>query len=310
MGRRIQQSTSTRSQAASARSELGPTTLTSRSMRLPPVRARGRARGRRLHMSKRSQQLANPTGRQENAFTRLRDSSPASPTIATTDDQSNVATRSVTSSTKAQQPDANNTPKPVDYSSLTDKNLKSIFRDRGLQVSGRKADLVQRLEEYDKLFFNPRAPTRRPRARTGGIGGSRIDGNVSVVGPNSDRADAACDRVDVDCCILRPIVVYGLIDGNADRRQPMIPATNNTSCSTATILLFEDRLDRSKSWTGWTGLGPVPKKLGPVWDRLRTGPNFEDRDSNPSSFFLRCDAAGFSESSARRPADSGIEGKR
>ncbi|EJK66335.1 hypothetical protein THAOC_12752 [Thalassiosira oceanica] len=147
MGRRIQQSTSTRSQAASARSELGPTTLTSRSMRLPSVRARGR----RLHMSKRSQQLANPTGRQENAFTRLRDSSSASPTIATTDDQSNVATRSVTSSTKAQQPDANNTPTPVDYSSLTVKNLKSILRDRGLQVSGRKADLVQRLEEHDAL---------------------------------------------------------------------------------------------------------------------------------------------------------------
>ncbi|EJK67928.1 hypothetical protein THAOC_10957 [Thalassiosira oceanica] len=152
MGRRIQQSTSTRSQAASARSELGPTTLTSRSMRLLPVRARGRARGRRLHMSKRSQQLANPTGRQENAFTRLCDSSSASsPTIATTDDQSNVATRSVTSSTKAQQPDANNTPTPVDYSSLTVKNLKSILRDRGLQVSGRKADLVQRLEEHDAL---------------------------------------------------------------------------------------------------------------------------------------------------------------
>ena len=47
------------------------------------------------------------------------------------------------------------------------------------------------------------------RARTGG---SRVDRDVSVVGPNSDRADAACDRVDVDCCILRPIVVYGLID--------------------------------------------------------------------------------------------------
>ncbi|EJK55336.1 hypothetical protein THAOC_24939 [Thalassiosira oceanica] len=114
MGRRIQQSTSTRSQAASARSELGPTTLTSPSMRLPPVRQM-RARGRRLHMSKRSQQLANPTGRREDAFTRLRDSSSASPTITTTDDQSNIATRSVTSSTKAQQPDANNTPTPVDY---------------------------------------------------------------------------------------------------------------------------------------------------------------------------------------------------
>ncbi|EJK64850.1 hypothetical protein THAOC_14373 [Thalassiosira oceanica] len=34
---------------------------------------------------------------------------------------------------------------------LTVKNLKSILRDRGLQVSGRKADLVQRLQEYDAL---------------------------------------------------------------------------------------------------------------------------------------------------------------
>ncbi|EJK49115.1 hypothetical protein THAOC_32038 [Thalassiosira oceanica] len=100
MGRRIQQSTSTRSQAASARSELGPTTLTSPSMRLPPMPP-VRARGRRLHMSTRSQQLANPTGRQEGAFTRLRDSSSASPTFATTDDQSNVATRSVTSRIEA-----------------------------------------------------------------------------------------------------------------------------------------------------------------------------------------------------------------
>ncbi|EJK72808.1 hypothetical protein THAOC_05620, partial [Thalassiosira oceanica] len=59
--------------------------------------------------------------------------------------------RSVTSSNEAQQPDANNTTTPVDYSSLTVTNLKSILRDRGLKVSGRKADLVQRLEEYDAL---------------------------------------------------------------------------------------------------------------------------------------------------------------
>ncbi|EJK65923.1 hypothetical protein THAOC_13176 [Thalassiosira oceanica] len=69
-------------------------------MRLPPMPP-VRARGRRLHMSTRSQQLANPTGRQEGAFTRLRDSSSASPTFATTDDQSNVATRSVTSRIEA-----------------------------------------------------------------------------------------------------------------------------------------------------------------------------------------------------------------
>mmetsp|Transcript_3350 Transcript_3350/g.6645 ORF Transcript_3350/g.6645 Transcript_3350/m.6645 type:complete len:183 (+) Transcript_3350:20-568(+) len=138
MARRIQQSTSTRSQAASARSELGPTTLTSTSMRLPPMPP-VRARGRRLHMSKRSQQLANPTGRQVGAFTRLRDSSSASPTFATTDDQSNVATRSVTSSTKAQQPDANNTPKPVDYSSLTVTNLKSIIERSRLTSVGQKS---------------------------------------------------------------------------------------------------------------------------------------------------------------------------
>ena len=60
-----------------------------------------------------------------------------------------------------------------------------------------------------------------PSARTGG---SRIDGDVSVVDPNSDRADAdaACDRANVDCCILRPIVVDGLNDADG-------PSTENTA---------------------------------------------------------------------------------
>ena len=165
MGRRIQQSTFARSQAASAsaRSELGSTTLTSPSMRLPPVRARGR----RLHMSKMSQQLANPTGRQGDTFTRSRDSSSASPTIATTDDQSNVATRSVTSSTKAQQPGANNTPTPVDYSSLIVTNLKSILSYADfvfLKVSSSPfAFLFLRREARDPLLPKGRTNPHRYR---------------------------------------------------------------------------------------------------------------------------------------------------
>ena len=38
----------------------------------------------------------------------------------------------------------------VEYSSLTVVKLKDLLRDRGLKVSGRKAELIQRLEEYDE----------------------------------------------------------------------------------------------------------------------------------------------------------------
>ena len=102
-------------------------------------------------MSKLSRPQATLTGRRGDAFARMRDFSSESPTTTTTDEQSNVATQSVASSNRAQQPGANTTPTPIDYSRLIVKELKSILRDRGLQVSGTKAVLVQRLEEYDAL---------------------------------------------------------------------------------------------------------------------------------------------------------------
>ena len=94
----------------------------------------------------------------------------------------------------------------ADYSHMTVKQLKDVLRSKGCKVSGRKAELIERLEDYDAFFMEKQPSEEQIHSKSIASGGPITPPVAPSTAHSTSRKRKFCEVMSrcLQCCFPLP----------------------------------------------------------------------------------------------------------